>query len=90
MNTLEPEQRRKLYWLRNRQLTLALLLVWFLVTYVASYFADGLNNVVFFGFPMGFYMAAQGSLIIYVLVVGCYALMMRRLEKKYGIEDQGG
>lgn len=90
MNTLEPEQRRKLYWLRNRQLTLALLLVWFLVTYVASYFADGLNNVVLLGFPMGFYMAAQGSLIIYVLVVGCYALMMRRLEKKYGIEDQGG
>lgn len=90
MNTLEPAQRRKLYWLRNRQLTLALLLVWFLVTYVASYFADSLNAVVLFGFPLGFYMAAQGSLIVYVLVVGCYALMMRRLEKKYGIEDQGG
>ncbi|WP_303784158.1 DUF4212 domain-containing protein [Azovibrio restrictus] len=90
MKTPELEQRKQRYWLRNRQLTLALLLIWVLVTYVASYFADSLNGFSFFGFPLGFYMAAQGSLIIYVLVVGCYALAMRRLEKKYGIEDQGG
>lgn len=90
MTTLDLEQRKQRYWLRNRQLTLVLLLIWFLATYVASYFADSLNAYVFFGFPLGFYMAAQGSLILYVLVVGCYAIIMRRIEKKYGIEDEGG
>jgi len=85
-----PAQNRQMYWLRNRQLTVLLLLLWFLVTYLASYFADALNQVVILGFPLGFYMAAQGSLIVYVLIVGAYALAMRKLEKKYGIEDQGG
>lgn len=87
INTLSPEASRQRYWLRNRQLTAALLLVWFLVTYLASYFADALNSIVIFGFPLGFYMAAQGSLLVYVLAVGFYAFAMRRLDKKYGIED---
>ncbi|MGB4673599.1 MAG: VC_2705 family sodium/solute symporter [Azovibrio sp.] len=88
VHTPDLEQRNKRYWRRNCQLTLALLLVWFLATYVASYLAGSLNTIVLFGFPLGFYMAAQGSLIIYVLLVGGYALMMRQMEKKYGIEDQ--
>lgn len=90
MNEMTPATRRQIYWLRNRQLTGSLLLLWFLVTYLASYYADALNGIVVLGFPLGFYMAAQGSLIIYVLIVGWYALAMRRLEKKYGIQDQGG
>lgn len=86
---LLTENHRKLYWERTRHWTLFFLLVWFLFTFVTSYFADALNQFVIFGFPLGFYMAAQGSLLIYVLIVGAYVLVMHRLEKKYGIRDRG-
>lgn len=93
MNAPSPsprEQQRQSFWRTNRQITAVLLLFWFLVTYLASFYADELNQIVILGFPLGFYMAAQGSLIVYVVIVGAYALCMRRLEKKHGIEDTGG
>lgn len=89
MMTAPPDSaRRQAYWRANRRLTLGLLLVWFLVTYLASFYADSLNRIVVFGFPLGFYMAAQGSLLIYVAIIGVYALAMRRLERRYGFEER--
>ena len=41
----------------------------------------------FLGFPLGFYMSAQGSLIIYVALIGIYALLMRKLDKEYGVDE---
>lgn len=87
---MQLTDRHREYWRKNLRMTALLLAIWFLVTYVVSYFARELNEFTVLGFPLGFYMAAQGSLIIYVLIVGWYALAMRRLEKKYGIQDQGG
>ncbi|MGL5632153.1 MAG: DUF4212 domain-containing protein [Azovibrio sp.] len=88
-DSLSPENSRRLYWARTRQWTLLLLLVWFVFTFVTSYFADTLNQIVIFGFPLGFYMAAQGNLLIYALIVGAYVVVMQYLEKRYGIRDGG-
>ena len=46
-----------------------------------------LNKVVILGFPLGFYMAAQGSLIIYVLILYYYANKMRKLDVEYGVDE---
>ncbi len=75
--------RRRTFWRRTLALTGGLLLVWFIVTFVAAFYARELNAFVVFGFPLGFYTAAQGALIVYVLIIWVYARAMRRFEADY-------
>lgn len=75
------------YWRRNLVITGTLLSVWFLVTFVEAWFARELNTMTFLGFPLGFYMSAQGSLIIYVILIGIYAVLMRKLDLEYGVDE---
>jgi putative solute:sodium symporter small subunit len=87
---MQPTQKQKDYWRRNLRVTAFLLAIWFVVTFVASYFARELNNVTFLGFPFGFYMGAQGSLIIYLAIVWYYARYMNRLDEEYGGRENDG
>ena len=83
--------RRKAYWRGNMRLTGAMLAIWFVATFVVAYFARELSGIIFFGWPLGFYMAAQGSLVIYVAIVWFLARRMARLDQEYGFaEDDTG
>ncbi len=84
---METSARSREYWQRNLRITAFLLLVWFVVTFVASFFARELNDIVVFGFPLGFYMGAQGALIVYFLIIWCYARYMNRLDRDYGLDQ---
>ena len=63
--------------------------IWVVVTFVLSGFAAELNSVDFLGFPLGFYMAAQGSLFIYLALIWYYNWRMRQLDAEYGIDETG-
>ena len=80
------EQQKQEYWRYNSRLTFTLLAIWFVVTFVASYFARELNEITFIG-PLGFYMGAQGSLIVYVLIIVYYARSMNNMDKEYGVHE---
>lgn len=84
---LQLTEKHREYWRRNLNLTLVLLVVWFVVTFVIAYFARPLAEIVIFGWPLPFYMGAQGSLIIYVLMIWYYARKMRQLDEEYGVEE---
>lgn len=75
------------YWRKNLVITAILLFIWFVVTFVEAWFARELNQMSFLGFPLGFYMSAQGSLIIYVILIGVYAWYMNRLDVEYGVDE---
>jgi putative solute:sodium symporter small subunit len=75
------------YWQKNLRITAFLLSIWFVVTFVMVYFARELATINFFGWPLSFYMAAQGSLIIYVLIIGFYAMYMRKLDIEHGVDE---
>lgn len=77
------------YWRRNLRITAILLVIWFVVTYVAAFFAPQLNQFKFLGFPLGFYIAAQGALIVYVVLIFFYASYMNRLDREYGVHEEG-
>mgnify|MGYP001769413416 CR=1 FL=1 len=87
MAILTEEQRRE-YWRYNLRLTLTLLAIWFVVAYLLSgLFAATLNHVTFLGFPFGYYMAAQGSLIVFVIEIALYARLMNKKDLEFGIEE---
>jgi putative solute:sodium symporter small subunit len=86
-NKMQLTEQHKEYWHKNLVITAVLLLIWFVVTFVEAWFAKELNQVSILGFPLGFYMSAQGSLIIYVILIGTYAWYMNRLDVQYGVDE---
>jgi len=84
---MELTQKHHEYWRKNLVYTAVLLLIWFIVTFAEAWYARELNGITFFGFPLGFYMSAQGSLAIYVILIGVYAWLMTSLDKEYGVDE---
>jgi putative solute:sodium symporter small subunit len=84
------EQQKQAYWHYNVWLTTILLVIWFVVTYLISgLWAASLNRFSVLGFPMGYYMAAQGSLAIFVIEIAVYARLMNKKDEEYGIREEG-
>jgi putative solute:sodium symporter small subunit len=89
MADLTPQQRES-YWKYNVKLTVTLLVIWFVVTYIlGGVLAGSLNNVSFLGFPLGYYIAAQGALAVYVIEIVVYAKLMNAKDLEYGIREEG-
>ena len=84
---MELTAKHREYWDKNLVITGILLFIWFVATFVVAWFARDLNTISFLGFPLGFYMAAQGSLIIYVVLIWIYARYMNRLDKVYDVDE---
>ncbi len=84
---MQLTERHHEYWRKNLRLTSVLLAIWFVVTFVMAFFARELATINFFGWPFSFYMAAQGSLIVYVVIIWYYARAMRKLDEEYGVAE---
>lgn len=82
------KDKLKQYWAANVKLTSIVLAIWFIVSFVAIFFSSELNQIVIAGFPMGYYMGAQGSLIVFVIIIFVYAFKMNANDKKYGVEEE--
>ena len=83
------ERQKQEYWRYNVTLTTTLLAIWFVVTYLISgLWAGYLNQYSFLGFPLGYYMAAQGSLAIFVIEIALYAKLMNAKDLEYGIREE--
>ncbi|AEN73475.1 putative solute symporter protein [Rhodothermus marinus SG0.5JP17-172] len=82
---------RKTYWREVRKRTFWLLVIWFIVGYVLSIFlVEPLNTLKIAGVPMGFWMAQQGSIMIFILLILAYAIMMGKLDRAAGVEEDAG
>jgi putative solute:sodium symporter small subunit len=84
---MQLTEKHREYWHRNLVITGVLLLIWFVVTFVMGYFAIPLAQITFFGWPLSFYMAAQGSLIVYVVLIWIYARYMNKLDTEYDVHE---
>ncbi len=83
---MQLTEKHREYWHKNLTITAILLVVWFVVTFVVGYYARELSFN-FFGWPFAFWMAAQGALIIYVIIIWYYARYMNTLDKMYGVDE---
>jgi putative solute:sodium symporter small subunit len=64
-----------------------MLFFWFVFSFAIHYFVNELNAIQFLGFPLGFYMAAQGSLIAFVVMLFWFAYAQDRVDRKYGVAE---
>ena len=70
------------------QLTAITVVIWFVVTFVAIFFSPQLNTLVIFDFPLGYYLGAQGSLIIFVILIFNYAFKMNKADADYFAQEE--
>jgi len=80
-----PETARR-HWKAARWLSAGVLLAWFLLTFGVSYFARTFGASAL-GSTWGFWMAAQGAPLLYLVLVGVYAWGMNRLDERAGIVE---
>jgi putative solute:sodium symporter small subunit len=83
---MQLTESHRQYWRKNLNITAILLGLWFVVTFVVTYFARDLNFN-FFGWPFSFWVAAQGSLVVYVAIIWYYAHYMNKLDQEHGVAE---
>ena len=75
------------YWKANIRLVLSLLSVWFFISFGCGIlFVDALDTIRFGGFKLGFWIAQQGSIFVFVALILIYIRAMDKLDSKYDLE----
>lgn len=81
-------QQQRQYWFKTLGLTGLLLGAWSVITFVVPFFSEQLNRFTLMGLPLGYFMGAQGSLLLYLVLIGVYAHLMNRLDRRFGVDEQ--
>jgi putative solute:sodium symporter small subunit len=87
-DNLQGSASNSAYWRANLKLGAVLLTIWFTVSFgFGILFVETLNEIRFFGFKLGFWWAQQGSIYVFIVLIFVYALVMKRLDRKYNVHD---
>ncbi len=82
-----PVDGRERAWKRSLRLIGVLLAIWFTASLgLGVLFAGPLNQIWVAGFPLGFWFAQQGSIIVFVLLLAVNAVAMDRIERDSGVD----
>lgn len=75
------------YWRAVRRRTVVLLAVWLLVGPIAGILVvDRLNAVRIAGLPLGFWIAQQGAIYVFVILIFAYAWLSQRADHSENLE----
>jgi putative solute:sodium symporter small subunit len=77
------------HWQKTTALMLKMLGVWIFFGYIIHMFVNQLNaiKIPILGFPLGFYMAAQGSLIVFVVMLFIFARAQDNIDREFGMAE---
>lgn len=76
------------YWQENIRLLASLMAIWFVCSFGAGIlFRDFLDQFMIGGYPLGFWFAQQGSIYIFIALIFYYVARMRKIERKYDLDD---
>jgi putative solute:sodium symporter small subunit len=84
---MHPAEMHRRYWAKTLRITSMLLAIWFVVTFVIGCFGRDLGFS-FLGWPFSFWVASQGALVVYCLIIWYYAWYMNRLDQEHGGCDE--
>ena len=87
-SALENQSGREAFWRANKRLILVLLSIWLIVSLGCGvWWVEWLNQFTIGALPLGFWIAQQGSIYTFVILILIYAICADRLERKYGVEE---
>lgn len=78
------EEERRAYWRENTTLIRNLLIIWGVVSLLLSILlVTPLNAITLGTVPLGFWLAQQGVIYVFVVLIFVYAIQMDRIDHKY-------
>ena len=85
---MEQKLTMKAYWRKNLTYMVVLLTIWALVSYVFGILlVEPMNKIHLAGFPLGFWFAQQGSIYVFVVLIFAYYFLMRKLDRKFDVDE---
>lgn len=85
-----PSQHAKDYWKGNLRIVLSLLAIWFFISFGCGIlFVDALDSIRFGGFKLGFWIAQQGSILVFLVLIVVYIYLMDQLDDRYAAATKG-
>lgn len=78
------------HWHASRRLLYKVLAAWFFFAYFIHFFVASLNEATFFGFPVGYYFASQGSLFAFVVIIFLFARAQDKIDAEHGLAESEG
>jgi len=75
------------YWSRTSRLMWLMMFLWAFFSFIVHLFVVDLNTIKILGFPLGFYMAAQGSLIAFVVMLFFFAKRQDTIDRQEGVAE---
>jgi putative solute:sodium symporter small subunit len=86
MAAMTPAQRDA-YWRKTSKLMWIIMGLWVVFSFIIPAFAVQLNEIKILGFPLGFYFAAQGSLVFYVVACFWNARAQNKIDEEFGVAE---
>jgi|TARA_B100000809_G_C15109878_1_gene520172 putative solute:sodium symporter small subunit len=84
-----PQNHRQAYWRANIRILTILLSIWFIVSFGGGIlFVDQLNQIKLGGFKLGFWIAQQGSIYTFVVLIFVYVRLMNKLDQKFNFNEK--
>ena len=80
--------QRIVHWQRTKRLMIGTLILWAIFSFGVHWFAASLNAISFLGFPLGYYMAVQGSEIIFVVMLFVFAAAQHKIDRETGFAEE--
>jgi len=81
------DQNQTAYWARTTRLMLVMIALWAFFGFIVHFFVVPLNSIKIAGFPLGFYMAAQGSLIVFVAMLFWFSRAQDKIDRESGVSE---
>ena len=77
------------HWEKTKGLMMLTLAIWFVFSIVIFMFGEGLNNASFLGYPLAYYMCAQGSIVVFVVLIFWFANRQEKIDEEFGFAERG-
>ena len=77
------------HWEKSKGLMILTLAIWFVFGYVIFMFGSSLNEGSFLGYPLAYYMCAQGSIIAFVVLIFWFANRQEKIDEEFGFQERG-
>ncbi len=75
------------HWAKTRTLMWIVLALWAFFSFGIHAFVSQLNAISFLGFPLGFYMASQGALLAFVVLIFWYVRRQQKIDEEFDFHE---
>ena len=76
------------HWEKTKNLMIITLIIWFIFSILIFVFGEGLNTASFLGYPLAYYMSAQGSIVVFVVLIFWFANRQEKIDEEFGFTEK--